>query len=71
VNDAVAAPGTKQSIVIVGAGIMGLCSAWALSRRGHAVTVIDQAAIPTRWARPMTSSASSGTPMARCTAMHG
>jgi len=42
----VAAPGTRQSIVIVGAGIMGLCSAWALSRRGHAVTVIDQAAIP-------------------------
>ncbi len=36
----------KPSVVIVGAGIMGLCSAWALSRRGHAVTIIDQGPIP-------------------------
>jgi glycine/D-amino acid oxidase-like deaminating enzyme len=34
------------SVVIVGAGIMGLCSAWALSRRGHVVTMIEQGPIP-------------------------
>jgi sarcosine oxidase/sarcosine oxidase subunit beta len=36
----------QQSVVIVGAGIMGLCSAWALARSGHDVTVLDQGPIP-------------------------
>ncbi len=35
-----------MKIGIVGAGIMGLASAWALARRGHAVTVFDQGPIP-------------------------
>jgi glycine/D-amino acid oxidase-like deaminating enzyme len=31
---------------IVGAGIMGLAAAWALAKRGHAVSVYEQYAIP-------------------------
>ncbi len=37
---------TSMKIAIVGAGIMGLCTAWALRKRGHAVTVYEQYAIP-------------------------
>jgi glycine/D-amino acid oxidase-like deaminating enzyme len=37
---------------IVGAGINGLCTAWALARRGHDVTVFEQGAIP----NPLSSS---------------
>jgi glycine/D-amino acid oxidase-like deaminating enzyme len=33
-------------VTVVGAGIMGLCTAWALERRGHTVTVVDQAQVP-------------------------
>src|SRR6056297_3268463 len=33
-------------VTVVGAGIMGLCTAWALKRRGHAVTVVDRSAVP-------------------------
>ncbi len=33
-------------VTIVGAGIMGLSTAWALARDGHAVTVLDQAPVP-------------------------
>ncbi len=35
-----------MKIGIVGAGINGLCTAWALSKRGHDVTVFDQGPIP-------------------------
>ncbi len=31
-------------VVVVGAGIVGLCSAWYLRRDGHAVTVVDRGA---------------------------
>ncbi|MEM7442468.1 MAG: FAD-dependent oxidoreductase [Pseudomonadota bacterium] len=32
--------------LIVGAGIMGLSTAWALNKRGHKVTVVEQGPIP-------------------------
>jgi sarcosine oxidase len=34
------------NIIIVGAGIAGLCSAWALTKRGHQVTLVEQGSIP-------------------------
>ena len=36
----------KPSALILGAGIMGLCSAWALNRAGWQVRVVEQAPIP-------------------------
>lgn len=35
-----------MNISIIGAGIMGLSSAWALARDGHRVTVYEQAEVP-------------------------
>jgi glycine/D-amino acid oxidase-like deaminating enzyme len=35
-----------MKITVVGAGIMGLSAAWALTRAGHRVTVYDRAAVP-------------------------
>lgn len=35
-----------MKISVVGAGIMGLCAAWALARRGHVVQLFDQAEVP-------------------------
>jgi sarcosine oxidase len=32
--------------IIIGGGIMGLCSAWALRRAGHQVTLYEQGPIP-------------------------
>ena len=31
----------SQDILVVGAGVLGLCTAAELARRGHAVTVVD------------------------------
>ncbi len=34
---------TDHPIIVIGAGIVGMCTACALLRRGHAVTIIDRA----------------------------
>jgi sarcosine oxidase len=33
-------------VLVVGAGIAGLCTAWQLVRRGHAVTLLEQGPVP-------------------------
>lgn len=35
-----------MKVIVVGAGVVGLATAWALKRRGHEPVVIDQGAIP-------------------------
>lgn len=37
-------------ITVVGAGVMGLSAAWALTRKGHQVRVVDQGLIPNPFA---------------------
>jgi sarcosine oxidase len=35
-----------MKVVVVGAGVMGLATAWAATRRGHAVVVLEQGPFP-------------------------
>lgn len=37
---------TKSKIVIVGGGIAGLCTAWALAEQGQEVTLVEQGELP-------------------------
>lgn len=41
-----------MNVIVVGAGIAGLSTAWSLTRRGHAVTLVEQGPIP----NPMSAS---------------
>jgi len=41
-----------MDVIVVGAGIAGLSTAWSLTRRGHAVTLIEQGPVP----NPMSAS---------------
>jgi glycine/D-amino acid oxidase-like deaminating enzyme len=43
--------------IIVGGGVMGLCTAWALCRAGHRPVLYEQGPFPTRSPRPATSTA--------------
>ena len=36
----------KLRIIVVGAGIAGLSTAWSLVKRGHEVTIVEQGPIP-------------------------
>lgn len=41
---------SKNSVLVVGGGIMGISAAYFLAERGRQVTLIDQYDIPNRWA---------------------
>lgn len=40
----------KNSVVVVGGGVMGVMSAWHLARLGCSVTLLEQADVPNQWA---------------------
>ena len=40
----------KNSVIVVGGGIMGVQTAWHLAQMGQSVTVLDQFDVPNQWA---------------------
>jgi glycine/D-amino acid oxidase-like deaminating enzyme len=42
-----------MKVIIVGAGVMGLCTAWGLAREGHSVELFEQGALPNPLASSM------------------
>jgi monoamine oxidase len=44
--NAARATGSKKNIIVIGAGIAGLCCAYELARRGHEVTVLEASGRP-------------------------
>lgn len=54
-----------MNVIVVGAGIAGLSTAWSLIKAGHSVSILEQGPIPNPWLPRETIIGSSVVPIAR------